>query len=569
MPARYVTERRRWESLDGKYYFDRDAAEQAVDAGPTFFHHHIGAFNGQPFELLRNHANLILKPLCGWKKTADGLRRFRKVLLFAPKGSGKSPLLSFIGVYLLFFDVDAEGRPEYAAEVYALASDREQARVVHSDAKTMLEGAPELAARCEILKDSIYVPATRSTFKVLAADATSHHGWRPSAVLIDEIQLQRHRDQLEVAVRSLSKRRQPVLVLAGHAGTDEESIGYEEYSYAKGVINGTLTDETVLPVIFEAGDGDDWQSEEVWHRVNPGLGTTLQLDGLRQEAQEAKNEPRKQNDFKRYHLNVWTNQSTAWLPIEWWDACEDHTLSIPALAGYEATAGLDSAQSIDYAAFTVTVQIPLRAGETPTIADITDETGTTTTRPLDYAIATFPYYWLPEDTLREREQIDGLALSLYKSRGQLFVSPGATISADQMYRDITTKIAPQFPKLRCVGFDPAFAADISQRLSAQFTMLEIPQTFNYMTTPCYLLEGLLKARRVRHAGHPILKWNVANVEVKRDESGRLRPVKPRVTGSYRKRIDGLVALLMGLAVLGRQAPAPAQPSYTMFVLGGR
>src|SRR4029434_8226137 len=103
---------------------------------------------------------------------------------------------------------------------------------------------------------------------------------------------------------------------------------------------------------------------------------------------------------------------------------------------------------------------------------------------------------------------------------------------------------------RTVGFDPAFAADISQRLSAQFTMLEIPQNYNYMTTPSYVLEGLLKARRVRHAGHPILKWNVANVEVKRDEAGRLRPVKPRVTGSYRKRIDGLVALLMGLAVLG-------------------
>ena len=78
-----------------------------------------------------------------------------------------------------------------------------------------------------------------------------------------------------------------------------------------------------------------------------------------------------------------------------------------------------------------------------------------------------------------------------------------------------------------------------------------------MTAPCYTLEGLLKARRVAHAGHPILRWNVSNVEVKRDEAGRLRPVKPRVTGSHRKRIDGVVALLMGLSVLGRQAAGRA------------
>jgi phage terminase large subunit-like protein len=557
--ARYVTDRRRWESPDGRYYFDRKAAEKAVDVGPTFFHHHIGAFAGQPFALLRYQANLLTRPLFGWKRTADGLRRFRKVTLFAPKGTGKSPWESLTGLTLFLFD-------EPAAEIFALASDREQARVVHSDAKTMIEGSPELAGRVEILKDSIFCPATRSTFRVLAADATTAHGWRPHGVLLDEIQLQKNRDLLEVAVRSLSKRRQPVLIVAGHAGTDEESIGFEEYSYAKGVIAGTLTDDTLLPVIFEAAETDDWQHEDVWRRVNPGLGVTLQLEGLRQEAQEAKNEPRKLNDFKRYHLNIWTNQATAWLPLEWWQACETPTLSAAALAASDAAGGLDMAQSIDYASFVVTVRVPLPPGETVTTAEVTDETGATTDRPLDYSIAVFPFYWLPEEMLREREQTDGLPLSLYKSRGQVFTSPGATISADQVFRDITTKIAPQFPTLRTIGFDPAFAADISQRLSAQFTVLEIPQNYNYMTTPCYTLEGLLKARRVQHAGHPILRWNVSNVEVKRDEAGRLRPVKPRVTSSHRKRIDGVVAMLMGLAVLSRQPLPISEPTVQLLIL---
>jgi phage terminase large subunit-like protein len=562
IPAAWSAASRRWESPDGRFYFDRVAAERACDFFKMFLQHHIGQFAGQAFTLLPYQVKLLTRPLFGWKRASDGLRRFRRVTLFAPKASGKSPWGSGTALYLLLFD------NEPGAECYALASDREQARVVHHDAQIMIEGAPDLAARCEVLRDSIFVPATNSTFKVLSADATSAHGWRPHAVVLDEIQLQKNRDLLEAARRSMSKRRQPVLILMGHAGTDDESIGFEEYSYAKAVIAGTLTDETLLPIVFEAAEGDDWQSETTWRRVNPGFGTTIQAEGLHMEAQEAANEPRKLNDFLRFHLNRWTNQATAWLPLEWWTGCEVPALAVPPLAGYEAAAGLDMAQSIDYASLVVVVRVPLPAGELVTTAPVTDETGATTERALDYSVAVFPFYWLPEDMMREREKADGLPLSLYRDRGLLFTSPGATVSADQVHRDITTKIAPQFPRLRVIGYDPAFAPDVAQRLSASFETLAIPQTYNYMTAPCYTLEGLLKARRLQQAGHPILKWNISNVEVKRDEAGRLRPVKPRVTGSHRKRIDGVVGLLMALSVLGRQAPAPVEPLYQAFCFGG-
>lgn len=560
IPAVWVASRLRWESPDGRYWFDRDAADRAEDFFPTFLRHHIGGFAGQPFTLLPYQVKLLTRPLFGWKRAVDNLRRFRKVFLFAPKGSGKSPWGGGTGLFLTFFD------NEPAAEIYALASMKNQARTVHGDAQIMIEESPELAALCEVLRDSIYIASTRSTFKVLSADASGHHGWRPHAVIIDELQEQKNRDQLEVAKKSMAKRRQPVLIMMAHAGTDEESIGYEEYSYAKGVLAGTLTDDTLLPVIFEATEADDWQSEDVWRRVNPGYGITVQPAGIAMEAMEAANEPRKLNDFLRFHLNRWTNQATAWLPLDWWAACQVPALDLAALAKHEAAAGLDMAQSIDYASFVVVVRVPLPDGAPAAIAEVTDESGFTTERPLDYSIAVCPFYWLPEERMREREREDGLPLSLYKERGQLFTSPGATVSADQVYRDITTRIAPRFPRLRTIGFDPAFAPDVAQRLGAQFTVLEIPQNFNYMTSPCYTLEGLLKARRVAHDGHPILRWNVANVEVKRDEAGRLRPVKPRVVGQQRKRIDGLVALLMGLNVLARQPAAPVSVYMTRGVL---
>jgi hypothetical protein len=124
LPCHYVDAKRRWESPDGRYWFDMKAADAAEDFFPTFLRHHIGAFAGQPFTLLSYQKKLLTRPLFGWKRTADNLRRFRRLTLFAPKASGKSPWGSGTGLYLLLFD------QEPASEIYALASDREQGRVV-------------------------------------------------------------------------------------------------------------------------------------------------------------------------------------------------------------------------------------------------------------------------------------------------------------------------------------------------------------------------------------------------------------------------------------------------------
>ena len=251
----------------------------------------------------------------------------------------------------------------------------------------------------------------------------------------------------------------------------KRSIGFEEYSYAKGVIAGTLTDEhAAAGRSSRRPTTDDWQSRRRLARVNPGFGVTVQPDGLAQEALEAAERTAEAERFLRY-------------PLEQLDESSDR------LAAARVVDRVRRADAVDPRARRATNRRPAstwrrrlttrpsssrcgsrcRPGETSTTAEVTDETGATTERPLDYSIAVFPYYWLPEDMLREREQTDGLPLSLYKSRGQLFTSPGATITADQVYRDIMTTIAPQFPRLRTIGFDPAFAPDVAQRLSAAFT----------------------------------------------------------------------------------------------------
>ena len=316
IPAVWHYARHRWESPDGAWYFDQAAAEFAEGFYPTFLEHHIGEFNGQPFELMPYQRWLIVKPLFGWKDARTGLRRFRKVFLAVPKGSGKSPFGAGTGLLLAFFD------QEPGAEVYAVAADRKQAGIVFDSAKIMVDRNEHLHARCSVYRESIKLSGSTEYFQVLSSDASTKHGFRPHGIIFDEFHAQPDRELFDTLYRGMGKRRQPVLMMITTAGDDDESICFEEWEYARHVISGTVEDPGYLPVIFEAQPAEDWTSEAVIRRVNPGYGITMQAEYFRTEALAAQAEPRKRNSFLQLHLNRWVNQATAWIPIEWWDACD-------------------------------------------------------------------------------------------------------------------------------------------------------------------------------------------------------------------------------------------------------
>lgn len=561
----YSRLRDRWETHDGRFYFDAKKADRAESFFPLFLRHHLGSFAGQPFTLRADQALLVIRPAFGWRRTKDGLRRIRKIFAFCPKGWGKSPLGAGVGLYLARYD----GEP--GAEVVAVAADREQGRIVHDQAKIMIENSPDLLEGSEILKNAITWPELYSRYVVLSSDAETKHGMRPHGVIFDELHAQPNRDLFEALRKSMAKRDQPMMLIITHAGTDDEGICYEEYDLAKRVLDGSADLESTLPVIFEARKEERFNDPAVWRRVNPGHGITIKHDDIVEEAREAELEPRKRNDFERYHLNRWTNQASAWIPIEWWDACTVPAIDDEHLATLDVGAGLDLAQKYDLAAFVVVFREYLdeAAAEEIEIVTVEDATGaTTTTRiSLNYRLYVRPYFWIPENTLRHHEQDDAVPYSIWRNAGLLTATEGDVIDYSRIYLDITTKIVPRYPRLKqsAIGYDPAFATDIATKLRdpGGLNPVEVLQNYAMMSEPAQIVEALLKGRRVVHDGHRVLRWNFENVAVKTDDAGRIRPVKPK---NAAKRIDGAVALLMGQKALAL-APPPA-PSYEFFVIGG-
>jgi len=63
-----------------------------------------------------------------------------------------------------------------------------------------------------------------------------------------------------------------------------------------------------------------------------------------------------------------------------------------------------------------------------------------------------------------------------------------------------------------------------------------------MASPMREFERRLLAKKINHGGHPVLKWMAANMAVKQDPAGNLKPDKAESQG----KIDGIVALVMAL-----------------------
>jgi phage terminase large subunit-like protein len=194
---------------------------------------------------------------------------------------------------------------------------------------------------------------------VISSDAATKHGFRPHFIIFDEFHAQPNRDLFDALYRGMGKRRQPVLLMITTAGDDDESICYEEWEYARRVISGTVPDESYLPVIFEPRSEEDWTDDAVQRRINPGYGITMQAEYFRSETQAALAEPKKRNSFIQLHLNRWVNQASAWLPIEWWDACAEPLAADATLAALPVTGGLDLAQKIDLACLALTFRHPI------------------------------------------------------------------------------------------------------------------------------------------------------------------------------------------------------------------
>ena len=362
------------------------------------------------------------------------------------------------------------------------------------------------------------MPKTFSKYEVLSAEAYTKDGLNAHGIIFDELHAQPNRELWDVLTTSVAARTQPLIVAITTAGYDRQSICWEQHEYAQRVLNGVVDDPSFFAYIRAAPEEADWRKPSVWKIANPSLGVTIDREYLRQEAKRAHQVPAYENTFRRLHLNQWTRQEERWLSLAAWDATAG-VVDPEALRGRECYGGLDLASTTDIAAFLLLFPPP------------EDD------RPFEV----LPFFWIPEENMRERSLRDRVPYDVWAREGHLAATEGNVIHYDAIRQKIEE--LGEVYNIREIAFDRWGATQMSQQLDgAGFTVVPFGQGFASMSPPTKELLKLVLDRRLRHGGHPVLRWMADSMVVKQDPAGNVKPDKQK----SREKIDGMVALIMAL-----------------------
>ena len=497
--------------------FNERLALHAAEFFPKFLRHSKGQWAGKPFDLLPWQRDELIMPLFGWVRP-DGTRRYRRVFVEIPKKNGKSTLASGIGLYMLCADGEA------GAEIYSVASDQDQASIVHGEAIHMADASEQLTACLKINRSTrnIGYGATNSYYRALAANPRTMEGRQIHCCIIDELHIWRGREAWDALRYGFRARTNPLQFIITTAGDDDQSVCYQQLERARGVLSGSIRDDSLLPLIYEAAPEDDWTIEPTWAKANPSLGATFTAEALAEDVAAAKGRLSEEASFKRYTLNLWQKATNPWLSPDAW-ARNARSYSADDLHGQMCFGGIDLSRTRDMTAFALIFPC--------------EEDGRTIYKQL-------VRFWLPE-----------VAVEVYKDRIDIeeWKRDGWLEIIGEDYDPVMQVIveASQMFDLGGIAFDATYAFDLAKTASEEHgvEMFKFSQTVMQFAGPTAEYERLLGHEALWHNGNPILTWQAGHVQVKTDANANKRPIKP--PNEDHRKIDGIVAAIMALDLVQR------------------
>ena len=407
------------------YVFNERKGTLPIEFIEKYCKHSKGKWAGKTIQL-ELWQKAFIEALFGFIDKDTGTRKYKKGILFVGRKNGKSTIDAGLGTYML--TKDGEG----GAEVYSVATKKEQAKIVWDEANRMIKKSPALSSRIRRLVNGIFYDKTESTFKALASDSNSLDGLNAHFVIADEVHAWKDKNLLDVMYDSMSAREQPLLLETSTMGVIRESVFDNEYGYGEEIIKGyegesETTDETILPIIYELDNVDEWQNEESWYKSNPGLGTIKNIKDLRDKVQRALNNPNELSNLLCKDFNIRMTDNTRWLPFE--VANNEATFEMEEIYDTYAIGGVDLSSTTDLTCATCLV---VKGG-------------------IKYVLQ---QYFIPSQHLERKIKDDKIPYDIWEQRGLVTICEGAKVQ----YTDVTEWYMKLFNEVEIstvfIGYDP-------------------------------------------------------------------------------------------------------------------
>ena len=495
------------------WVFDADYAQHVLDFASAL-KHTKGPQAGQAI-ILEPFQIFFICAVYGFRSKKDHSRRMvTDVILYIPRKAGKSTLTAIIALYELLCG-------EAGAEVFTLATNREQASIVFEASKGFVENMPtELAKLYNVSKFQISKAGdSQSMFKALSRDTKkTGDGKNPSCVIVDESAQITDRNAIEVLHSGMVARENPLRIYITTASFTKDTKFYEDMSMFEAMLHGEASDNPRwFGLMYGLDPQDDWRDPVTWAKANPMHGISVFEEAIAQRAEEAKHKPASLNEFLCKTLNIFVSANSAWLDRNYWDNSKWES---PKQEEPEAVfIGFDLASTRDLNAVC-------------TLKRYAD----------DYYETEFKFF-LPEGGL---ELIPKHYADIFRnaiSSNVLHITQGNVMDD----KEIADYIKQQCEKydVKEVGYDAYNASSLVATLyEAGIPVKKVGQGMAVLSNPSKHTEKLILQNSIKHDGNPFVGWQLGNAECYTDVNGNIKIRKNEADKSAK--VDGIIALIISM-----------------------
>ena len=481
-----------------------------------------GKFVGKPLRLRQFQIDFIRDVYN--PRLPDGLRKRREAVLSIGRRGGKTLLASVIVLAHLAGPFKREN-----STIVSAATTRKQASIIHRMVSAIVAKTDFLRRRLKVVKSTKTVvhKGDGSTYWAISADASGAFGEGIDLAVYDELAQQRNTDLYHALKTSLGSQVEPLMMIISTQAKSDAHLLSELIDYGLKIRDGVFEDDAFTVHLYCASKVDcSLTDEKEWYRANPSLGDVRDLKEMRDTMRQAEKMPAMDADVRNLYLNLRVQAKAPFLtPMVWARGDQPINEKLFYDPNRKVGAGLDLSARVDLSALVLAVE---------------DDDG---------IIHLMPRIWTPGDTLDARAIRDRAPYRVWADKDFMIPVPGEALDYDFLVRDIG-HLARTVPLFR-VAYDRWRIDVFRQALARQGLIIPLMnhgQGFRDMSPSLEIVEELALAGRIRHGGHPVLRWAVSNVVVAFDAANNRKPEKSKSTG----RIDPAVAAIMAVASLKLQ-----------------
>ncbi len=507
---------------DSEWEYNPRRANHAIEFIENYCKHSKGKMGGKPF-ILELWQKAMVAAIFGIVHKITGFRKYTEVILMVGRKNGKSTLASAIALYMQM----ADGEP--GAEVYAVATKKDQAKIIWLEAKRMVKKSAVLLKRNKPLVAELSAEFNDSFFKPLGRDSGTLDGLNVHCATMDEIHAWTDDNLYDVIVDGTSARDEPLILITTTAGFEREHIFDRKYDEINNMINGFedpegYHDEHLLALVYELDNRKEWTDPDTWIKANPGLGTIKKKDTLREKVEKAKRNSALVKNLLCKDFDIPEITAEAWLTFE--EANNTASFDVAALKPRYGIGGTDLSSTTDLTSAKVIFMVPG-----------------------DATIYQMAMYWIPEDLVEKRVHEDKIPYDLWIEKGYMRTCPGNSNHpkyVTEWFCEIRDKYDIYLP---WIGYDAWSAKYWVEEMQMEFgkeAMIPVRQGKQTLSGPMKNLKANLESKRLNYNNNPVDRWCLCNTAVDVDKNDNIQPIK---TSNPRRRIDGTAALLDACVVL--------------------